>query len=156
MDDSSSAVNNKAPEESQDIEVEQPGSLADNKAPEEFQDIEVKQPGSLADNKAPEESQDVVMEQVEAVDDGGVIIPPVVQHDTEVGADDYDQDGTDENGDHDGVDDQAWDNGETLTDKERAHLLTLDLFSRSEDMKRRRRKRFEEEAAEVAFKLSSP
>lgn len=43
-------------------------------------------------------------------------------------------------------DDPSWDNGEPLAEDERTHLLTLDLFSRVQEMKRRRRKRLEMEA----------
>lgn len=39
-----------------------------------------------------------------------------------------------------------WDNGEALTEDERAHFLTLDAFSRTEEMKCRRRKRLDREA----------
>lgn len=93
-----------------------------------------------------EEPQDVEMKNVDQDDQDDVVARESVALDDE----------EDENGDLDGVDDQTWDNGEPLTEEERAHLLTLDTFSRAEDMKRRRRKRMEEEATEAVqqYRLS--
>jgi hypothetical protein len=42
-------------------------------------------------------------------------------------------------------DDMEWDNGEPLTAQERAKMMKMDSFSRAEEMKRRRRKRLDEE-----------
>ena len=63
--------------------------------------------------------------------------------------DDNEEDG-DQDGDQDGVDDTAWDNGEILTEEERAHLMTLGVFSRAQAMKLCHRKHLEEEVLEAA------
>lgn len=55
----------------------------------------------------------------------------------------YDVEEHDEEHDND---EQNWDNGEPLTKSECTHLLTLDIFSHSEDMKHCCQKHLKEEA----------
>lgn len=96
---------------------------------------------SSAPNDSEMEEPEPQSDRAEAV--GSSVIQPMYTGESD--------DDEDEDGNFDGVDEKAWDNGEPLTDDERSHLLTLDTFSRAEEMKRRRRQRMEEEARKVVL-----
>jgi hypothetical protein len=72
-------------------------------------------------------------------DVGGTVSPQKLGE-LELADGESDQSDTDEE-----EDDTSWDNGEPLTAEERAKISKLDLLSRAQEMKRRRRERLDRE-----------
>lgn len=112
------------------------------------------QEGDATPSKAMETDSDVIYSvEVKDNDMGSLGDPEDIAMDTDIDllSDNCDCDvdmvGLGNDGDT-GSENQVWDNGEPLTEVEHAHLLTMDEFSRVEEMKRRRRNRLESEGIE--------
>ena len=61
------------------------------------------------------------------------------------------QDTVEDDEDNDGGDEMAWDNREILTKDEHEQIMTLNVFSHSEEMKHHHHRWLEEEAAETSW-----